>query len=365
MASVDLVTSIYSSHAVYLERVAAGFGLEVKPYLNSIESRVTRTLNKLPKRALTTEQRNNVLSEIDTINREELQGYTTEYKENNKELAEHENEFNKSTLTTLTESVAVATPTAAAVNSLAIGTPIKTGDKQYTTYNRYINTYWKKYADMINATAEAGFLTGGTNQEIAKVILEQLPADLKRAENAAKTMARTATNHYGNAATRAFVDTNDKVLSGYRFIATLDGDTSKQCRSLDQRVFPKSANNVPWPPLHPNCRSRMVYEIDGRYSYDSATAKRPSKFTVDGDLDPKQVSSKAIYYKELGKLDANSQNAVLGPTLGKAFRKMDNPELFAKQTIDSTYNPISIKDLKKKDNELARVLNEQAKTNRG
>ena len=237
MASNDVLTGIYSSHSIYLERVAAGFGLAVNPYLARIDARVGAVLNKMPARALTTEQRNEVLDEIDAINRGELQGYTAEYKENNKELAEHENEFNAKTLTTVAVDYTAVAPTVAAVNSIAIGSPMKVGDKQFTTYNRYVNAYWKKYADMINSIAEAGFLTGGTNREIANAIMSALPDDLKRASNGAKTMARTATNHYANAATKAFVDKNDKVLTGYRFIATLDGDTSQQCRSLDQQVF--------------------------------------------------------------------------------------------------------------------------------
>ena len=69
----------------------------------------------------------------------------------------------------------------------------------------------------------------------------------------------------------------------------------------------------------------------------------------------------SINYKELAKLDAQSQDDVLGPTLGKAFRKMDDPELFAKQTIDSTYNPMSIKEIKKANKELGKVLKAQAK----
>lgn len=361
MATNDVLTGIYSSHAIYLERVAAGFGLAVGPHLENIDTRVASVLNKMPARSLTTQQRNEILAEIDEINREELQGYVSCYKENNKELAGHENEFNAKTLTSVAVDYAAIAPTVAAVNSIAIGSPIKVGDKQFTTYNRYVNAYWKKYADMINSTAEAGFLTGGTNKEIAKAILSQLPADLKRAENGAKTMARTATNHYANAATEAFVDKNDKVLTGYRVIATLDGDTSKQCRSLDQTVWAKNDESRPRFPLHPNCRSRLVYEVDARYRYDDSASERSSSFAVGDKKDNKRVSSKAIYYNELGKLKAVDQDAILGPTLGKAFRKMDDPALFAKQTIDSTYNPISIKDLKKKDNELARVLNAQSK----
>ena len=47
---------------------------------------------------------------------------------------------------------------------------------------------------------------------------------------------------------------------------------------------------------------------------------------------------------------------ILGPTLGKAFRKMNSPSEFAKATIDTLGNPLTIKQMKAKDNELARIL---------
>lgn len=59
-------------------------------------------------------------------------------------------------------------------------------------------------------------------------------------------------------------------------------------------------------------------------------------------------------------MSAKDQDAALGsPTLGRAFRKMDDPEKFAKMTIDSLNNPLTITEMKSKDNELGRILNAQ------
>ena len=61
-------------------------------------------------------------------------------------------------------------------------------------------------------------------------------------------------------------------------------------------------------------------------------------------------------------LDAESQNAIMGPTLGKAFRKgiiegSLAPESFAKMTIDEkNLKPLSLKEMERKDNELGRLI---------
>ena len=104
----------------------------------------------------------------------------------------------------------------------------------------------------------------------------------------------------------------------------------------------------------------MTYEIDARYSYEDDSSERPSNFHVGGERDPKRVNTKQTYYDELAKLSASDQNAALNsPTLGKAFRKMDNKDDFAKMTIDSLNQPLTIKEMRAADNELGRILRNQ------
>ena len=108
--------------------------------------------------------------------------------------------------------------------------------------------------------------------------------------------------------------------------------------------------------MHPNCRSALTYEVDDRYSLDDEDSKRASAFTVDGKRNPKPVSSEGIYYDKLKQLSAKDQDAVLGPTLGRAFRKINNPPEFAKATIDRLGNPLTISEMKQRDNRLGEIL---------
>lgn len=361
MASIDRLTSIYSSHALYLERVAAKMGNDVVPYLERIEERVSLVLNKMPNKMLSAQEVTAIRQEINAITREELQAYTTQYKLDNQEIGMHQVAFDARSLDSITDGYESEMPSFSIVNSLAVKTPIKIGENQFTTYNRFISDYWKNYATLIDNSVTAGFIRGGTNREIAANILSTITmdddaGDLAKAKRAAKALARTGTNHYATQATVAFVDKNDKVLIGYRFLATLDSRTSRQCSALDQKVFKKDDPNIPFPALHINCRSRVIMEVDGRYKYDDSASTRPSNFTgADGTRDPKRVSSKKTYYESLKAMSYADREEILGPTLGKALSKM-NPDEFAKSLIDSTYNPLTIEEMKAKDNKLAKIL---------
>jgi hypothetical protein len=234
MSTIDTLTSVYSSHALYLERVAAKLGNDVLPYLESIEERIGVVLNAMPNRMLSTQELNAVRSEISKITSEELQAYTTQYKLDNKELGEHEVAFHARTLDSVTDGYESSIPSLGVLNSVVIGAPIKVGENQFTTYGRYVSSYWQQYTKVIDDSVAAGFIQGGTNREIAArirdaITLDSPDGDLSKAMRAAKTMARTGTNHYATQATVAFVDANDRVLTGYRFLATLDNRTSRQC----------------------------------------------------------------------------------------------------------------------------------------
>ncbi len=78
------------------------------------------------------------------------------------------------------------------------------------------------------------------------------------------------------------------------------------------------------------------------------------------------MSSKEYYYDAMSKLSASDQNEILGPTLGKAFRKGLNdgtltPDEFAKLTVDSLFQPLTVAQMSERNNALGRILRQQNK----
>jgi len=371
---VEQLTTIYSQHTIFLQRLGATEGLKVIPYLESIENDVVSILNKYRKRKVTIALQLDIQKQINEATRKHLQDYTSALKVENRAIGAYEAEFAATTLNGVVqnEDFNSTVPSAAAVNSVATITPVKLGANSYSAYSSMMSNYWQKWTSEIDGIVQAGFLEGQTIPEITKAITSQMDLSksgttksvLDRATRAARQLAVTGTNHYANTARIAFVDENDDILKGYRFLAVNDSKTSRTCARLDQTVWPANSPKLSsvTPPLHPNCRSALTYEVDDRFKLDTDETKKASSFNVDGKRDPKPIDSDSIYYENLKKLSARDQDAAIGPTLGKALRKMDAAK-FAKMTGDSMNNPLTIKQMKQKNNELGRILRAQNKPN--
>lgn len=363
MATVDQFASIYSSHQIYLERLAAGMGNDALPYIQSIDDRVMKLFNNLPKKQLSPEQQKEIRKEVNSIIKEELGEMVSAMKLSQKQLGGYEAEWNDEQINAEIESdINTVVPSMTQVSAAAKATPIKVGNGRYTTYGKMYSDYTHNQAERIDGIILNGFANGQTNRDIAKLVEQELPTWQGGAESQARTLARTGTNHYATQARLTYEQENDKVIIGWRSIATIDSGTTTQCASLDGEIM-KSDNpkfGAFKPPRHPNCRSAITPEIDGRLKYDDSKAERPTNFTVDGKKDPKRVSSKRTYYNEMKNLSTSDQDEILGPSLGEAFRKMDNPDVFAKQTINqATLEPLTLKQMKKKDNQLGKILRAQ------
>lgn len=363
MATVSQFIAAYSSHSIYLERLAAGMGNKSLPYIESINDRVMKLFNNLPKRMLSDEQQKAIRKEVDEIIKEELGEMVAEMKKSQKELGAYEAEWNNGVINAEIESdINTTIPSSAQITQAVLATPIKVGNGRFTTYGKMFSDYTKAQTERMDGIILNGFVNGQTNREIAALIEQELPTWKGGAESQARTLARTGTNHYTTQARLQYEQENDKVIIGWRSNAVMDSVTSQQCRALDgvemKRSDPKWSSFVT--PRHPNERTTLTPVIDGRLKYDDSAAERPSNFTVDGKKDPKRVSSKKLYYEEMRKLSAADQDAILGPSLGKAFRKMDDPDKFARETINqATLQPLTLTEMKKKDTELGRILRSQ------
>lgn len=367
----EILTTVYSQHTVYLQRIGATQGNAALPYLALIERDVQRIFDKYRDRNKTPANQAAIIKAIDESTRGHLQDYITQLKKSNREVGENEANFAGSTLNrvVINDGFESIVPSASQVSAVAIATPIQLSESSYTTYNTMMSDYWKKWTNEVDALVQNGFVTGQTINEISANVFNQMKLQksttsknlLNRAHRSAKSVAITGTNHYANTARIEFVDQNDEVLTGYRLIAVVDSRTSQKCRALDQKFIPKNSPKLSsfTPPLHINCRTALVYEVNEKYRLDDADTDRASSFVVDGKRDPKPVSSEGIYYDKMKTLKAADQDNILGNRMGKAFRKMNNPSEFANATIDSLGNPLTIKEMIKKDNELGRILRSQ------
>ncbi|OTA15770.1 phage Mu F like family protein [Xenorhabdus beddingii] len=148
-------------------------------------------------------------------------------------------------------------------------------------------------------------------------------------------VARTTLQHAHSVAATDFYKENPDLIKYEEFSAILDNKTSAVCRSLSGNRYPLGEG--PRPPLHPNCRSRLLPVLDDKYANLFVT--EPVGNSEWGE---------ETYYEWLYRQPANRQDIVLGKTRAQLFRDGGlSPERFAKLQLDKYFRPMTLKELKK------------------
>lgn len=375
--SLEILTTIAAQQTADLQRVANQIGAGIVPYIKRIEAGIFDILSRYEDKNITQARRERIISDISELTNFEFSEYNKHFDSQMKLISAEEVSAGVMALDTAIESdVEINKPLKSVVNTAVISTPIQQGDKSWTTYKGAQGAFKSQFVGEIDSAVLVALQGATTGKEVADAIYAQIhytgrkasKSVLDRSRRSANSLAATLTNHTANVARVQFGEANKKLIKGYVFVAVIDSQTSQTCRAGDQTTM--QADNpkfAAWaPPRHRGCRSSITYDVDERYKLDESDSKRQQSFTVDGSRDPKQVSSKGIYYDKMLTLSAADQDYIMGPTLGKAFRAgirdgTLTPESFARLTIDNLYQPLTIEKMREKNNRLGEILRKQAK----
>lgn len=105
---------------------------------------------------------------------------------------------------------------------------------------------------------------------------DDVQAEFDRAKSSLKTLSKTWINSAVHTAHDAFAKVNP-MIKGFRHVSTLDGKTSSVCTHRNGLLWDKKhkpighAETFKRPPLHPNCRSKLVYVYDLDKPFDGMT----------------------------------------------------------------------------------------------
>ena len=118
----EILTTVYSQHTVFLQRIGATQGNAVIPFLQAIEEDVQRIFNVYRDRPKTAANQAAITKSIDESSREHLQAYINELKKANREVGTNEAEFAASTLNkiVINDDFESVVPSAAQVNAIAL-----------------------------------------------------------------------------------------------------------------------------------------------------------------------------------------------------------------------------------------------------
>ena len=378
MAELEILTTMATQQTADLQRVAKQIGADIVPYIKRIESGIEDILRPYYDKTITAKRQDKILKDITELTNFEYGEYLKDFNLSMKVISGEEVAASTMALDVAIESdVDISEPKKSDINHAVIATPIQQGDKSWTTYKGIQSSFKSQYVDEINSALVVSMQGAENGKEAADAAYTQLhytgrkasKSVLDRSRRSANSMAATTTNHVANVTRVQFGEANKKLIKGYVFVSVIDSGTTTTCRSGDGTTM--SADNpkfLSWvAPRHRGCRSAITYDVNDRYKLDADSTKRASSFRVDGLQSPKPIPSSQTYYEAMASLDAADQNQILGVSLGKAFRKglkdgTLTPESFAKLTVDSLYQPLTLKQMSERNNALGEILRKQNKT---
>lgn len=172
----------------------------------------------------------------------------------------------------------------------------------------------ERQGELFSRAVLDGLLTGESTESIARSLFGELgfstealtPRQIalaqqgnawKMAKHQVRTLVRTSVNATSNAASLQVYKGNPNLTKKYRWIATLDSNTTAICRNLDQKEFFYGKGPTPSNPPHFGCRSTTVPVIDyagasKKFGIDipppsSKIGYRPTKEGTPSSADPK------------------------------------------------------------------------------
>ena len=245
--ALDTLTTIYSAHTAYLQRVGSALGNDSQPYLVAIQNEIDALFKSYGDVNVTPKREAKIKEQINAISRKHLQEYTKHVGVENRELGGYEAEFAATSLDSVveTQDFESKTPSAAAVNAVATAKPIQLGENSWASYQSMLTNYWQKWTAEIDGAVQAGFIEGQSMSQISNIIYDSISVSKTgttkkvgdKAWRSAKTMARMGVNHYANTARIAFAQDNTDIITGMTIISVIDSSTSQKCRGLDGEVI--------------------------------------------------------------------------------------------------------------------------------
>ena len=338
----DLV-DIATRHQVYLEGLKSSISNDVQENLAGLGKAVTdivaalevTNMSELTRAGLST-----LLSEVRAVQADMMLKTLTDLAAKLEEVGGYEAGFEATTLKRSIKGLKVRAVSASKAYKAAQAEPLSaTGE----LLDGFLEDWSKKEIKAVNNLVSKGYAQGWTTSQMAQAVRGTKAAGytdgiVAKIGSDAEAIVHTAVQHVAQAARAQTWASNADIVVGYRFIATLDGNTTPQCRALDGKVFPLGSG--PQPPLHYRCRSTTIAELDQKYAFLDEGETRSS---TDGPVDGKQT-----YYDWLGTQKRKFQDSVLGPVRGQLFRDGGlSAERFAQLNLNRRFEPLTLDQMRK------------------
>jgi SPP1 gp7 family putative phage head morphogenesis protein len=262
-------------------------------------------------------------------------------------LAGYEAAFEARTFGFVAASVRLKVPEAADAYAAALSKPLSVNGQLLETFvdkwglaeiDRVNDTIRKAWSEGWTVDRLTTAINGTKKQNYADGLIGKPGTTAAVARRNARAVARTSVQHIASAARMATWEANADVISGYRFVATLDSRTTQICRTLDGEVFELNAG--PIPPVHVGCRSTTVAEVDPALDFLDEGATRSSENGY--------VPANQTYYDWLKTQPDDFQDEAIGKTRAKLFRDGGlSSDEFSALNLNRNFQPLTLAEMQK------------------
>lgn len=343
MATAELLIQSATRNAVMLERLKSGEVEKIDPFLRRIDKDLRERLSRDTLTDYSRARLEQMLKSIDAMLAKIHGDFTSQLLLDLFDIGAYEAEFEARSLDQVLVNITAAAPTVKAIQAAVKAQPLSvTGPDGGKLLESFIADWTQAERNRVTGAIRMGYVQGETNQQIINRIrgtkaLKYSDGLLAITRRNAEAVVRTGIQHVASVARMETWKTNSDVVTGYRWVSTIDGRTSKTCMSLDSREF--KIGKGPLPPIHVRCRSTTAAVLDARYSFLDEDATRSSR---DGYIDAKET-----YFSWLKKQPASFQDEMLGKDRGKLFRSGGlSSERFAELQLDRNFKPLSLQQLR-------------------
>lgn len=343
MATNQALAEIATRHQVYLERLKTGEVNKFEPFLRRMDKSIR---DRLAGNELTDFARGRLEKLLTSVERDLdiIHGdFRAQLELDLFDLADYEAAFEARSLDQVVESFETVVPAENQVRAAVMSQPLSVrGPDGGKLLQPFLEGWSRGEVQRVTGAIRQGFFEGQTNAEIVRTIRGTRANNyrdglLAVTQRHASTVVRTAVQHTASQARQETWKRNKDIAKGVRWVATLDARTSQQCRSLDGILFP--LDKGPRPPIHLNCRSTTILELNDKFS---ALKKGKTRASVDG-----QVDADLSYYEWLKRQSPEFQDTAIGPVRGKLLRDGGlTAERFAELNIGRNFEPLTLAEMR-------------------
>lgn len=331
-------------HQVFLERLKSGQVKKFDPFLREIDRRLRGILSRGDITAFQRDRVEAMVVEVRGVLSGIYDRFGRELQGELFELSSYEAAFEAKAIG---NSVAGFTPAVPGPNQVWAAVVAAPMSVRGTGGGKLLATFIKDWSvadvESVTGAIRQGFFEGQTNAQIVQRIRGTKAAKytdglLAVSERHASAVVRTAVQHVASVARVETWRNNADIVTGYRWVSTLDSKTTDACQSLDGRVFKQGEG--PLPPIHINCRSTTTAELDPVFDFLKQGAERA---TVDGPVPASQS-----YFDWLKGQPASFQDEAIGPVRAALFRDGGlSADRFAALQLDRNFQPLTLAEMAK------------------